>query len=267
MLRIAPPRTHSLALRTPDGEATFGRSHWRFFGRCPRDPDHVTGCRIVMSPKTITVTEAISHYLLDVTVSEPAVLRELREETLRLPGANMQIAPEQGQFMRLLVSLIGASRCIEVGVYTGYSSISVGLALPSNGLLVACDVDAETTAVARRYWEKAGIADRIRLELRPAAETLRQLIESNQAGSFDFAFVDADKEGYDGYYEQCLMLLRPGGLIAVDNALWDGNVADPLANDPSTRAIKALNRKVALDERVTSSLVPIGDGVLLARKK
>lgn len=220
-----------------------------------------------MSPKTIGVTEAVSKYLLEVTVSEPAVLRELREETMQLPGAHMQIAPEQGKFMQLLVTMLGASRCIEVGVYTGYSSLSVALALPSNGQLIACDVNPETTQVAERYWAKAGVSSRIRLELRPATETLWQLIESNQAGTFDFVFIDADKEAYDTYYEQSLLLLRAGGLIAIDNALWDGKVADAAANDPSTRAIKALNRKVASDERVTSSLVPIGDGVLLARKK
>lgn len=220
-----------------------------------------------MSPKTIAVTDAVSQYLLDVTLKEPAVLRELREETMKLPHANMQIAPEQGQFMRLLVEVIGASRCLEIGVFTGYSSLSVALALPSNGILVACDIDPKVTQVARRYWEKAGIVDRIRLELRPATETLWNLVESNQTGTFDFAFIDADKEAYDGYYEQCLMLLRPGGLVAIDNALWDGRVADPSADDPSTRAINALNHKVTHDERVTSSLVPIGDGLLLARKK
>jgi len=220
-----------------------------------------------MSPKTISVTDAISTYLRDVTVTEPEFLRELREETIKLPGAHMQIAPEQGQFMRLLVALVGASRCIEVGVYTGYSSVCVGLALPKQGLLVACDVNADTTRIAERYWARAGLSKVVRLELRPATETLAMLIETHQAGTFDFAFIDADKEAYDGYYEQCLVLLRAGGLIAIDNTLWSGRVVDPDANDPSTRAIKALNHKIAHDERVTSSLVPIGDGLTLARKK
>jgi predicted O-methyltransferase YrrM len=220
-----------------------------------------------MSPKTIAVTESISKYLLDVTVAEPEVLRQLRNETMDLAGANMQIAPEQGQFMRLLVSLLGASRCIEIGTYTGYSSISVGLALPPTGLLIACDVNPETSDIAKQYWQLAGLTEIMQLELRPAKETLDSLVASNQAGTFDFAFIDADKEAYDTYYEQCLILIRVGGLIAIDNALWDGRVADPLANDASTRAIKALNRKVTADSRVTSSLVPIGDGLLLARKK
>jgi caffeoyl-CoA O-methyltransferase len=220
-----------------------------------------------MSAKTIAVTDAISNYLLNVTVTEPEVLRQLRKETMSLPGANMQIAPEQGQFMRLLVSLLGASRCIEIGVYTGYSSISVALALPPNGLLVACDVNPNTSNIAKQYWQLAGLSGVIHLELRPATETLNSLIASNQTGTFDFAFIDADKEAYDEYYEQCLILIRAGGLIAIDNTLWDGRVADPLANDASTRSIKALNRKVAADSRVTSSLVPIGDGLLLARKK
>ena len=220
-----------------------------------------------MSPKTIALTEAVSRYLFDVTVNEPSILRELREETMKLPGANMQIAPEQGQFMRLLVELISASRCLEVGVYTGYSSLSVGLALPPDGRLIACDVNAETSSIAQRYWQRAGIAQKMQLELRPGAETLSRLIESNHACSFDFAFIDADKECYDVYYEHCLTLLRPGGLVAIDNALWDGRVADSSALDSSTVAIRALNAKISADDRVSSSLVPIGDGLLLARKK
>lgn len=220
-----------------------------------------------MSPKTIALTEAVSRYLFDVTVNEPSILRELREETMKLPGANMQIAPEQGQFMRLLVELISASRCLEVGVYTGYSSLSVGLALPPDGRLIACDVNAETSSIAQRYWQRAGIAQKMQLELRPGAETLSRLIESNHACSFDFAFIDADKECYDVYYEHCLTLLRPGGLVAIDNALWDGRVADSSALDSSTVAIRDLNAKVSADDRVSSSLVPIGDGLLLARKK
>ncbi len=220
-----------------------------------------------MSPKTITLTEAISRYLFDITVVESSVLRELREETRRLPHAHMQIAPEQGQFMRLLVQLLGARRCLEIGVFTGYSSISVGLALPADGLLVACDVNPETSSIAKRYWERAGLSHVIQLELRPAAETLTELVASNQCDTFDFAFIDADKEAYDTYYELCLKLLRPGGLVAVDNALWDGRVADDGILDSSTCAIRALNSKVSVDPRVFSSLVPIGDGLLLARKK
>jgi predicted O-methyltransferase YrrM len=220
-----------------------------------------------MSPKTLSITEAVSKYLLEVTVNEPEVLRELRDETSKLPGANMQIAPEQGKFMRLLVEILGAKRCLEVGVYTGYSSISVALGLPADGLLVACDVNADTSNVAKRYWDRAGVSSKVRLELRPATETLAQLIDSGNANSFDFAFIDADKQAYDSYYELCLKLLRPGGLIAIDNTLWSGRVADPTLLDTSTVAIRAINAKVAADSRVSSSLVPIGDGLLLARKK
>lgn len=220
-----------------------------------------------MSPKTISLSEAVSNYLQAVTVNEPPVLRELREETQKLPGAGMQIAPEQGQFMRLLVQLLGAKRCLEVGVYTGYSSISVALGLPADGLLIACDVNPETSSIARRYWERAGVLHKMRLELRPAVQTLTSLIDSKQSGSYDFAFIDADKESYEIYYELCLTLLRPGGLIALDNALWDGRVADPSVRDSSTSAIRAVNAKVIADDRVFSSLVPIGDGLLLARKK
>jgi caffeoyl-CoA O-methyltransferase len=220
-----------------------------------------------MSPKTLSITESVSNYLLEVTVTEPQVLRELRDETSKLPGANMQIAPEQGQFMRLLAEILGAKRCLEVGVYTGYSSTSVALALPADGLLIACDINAETSSIAKRYWERAGVLSKIRLELRPAAETLAHLIHSNQADTFDFAFIDADKEAYDTYYELCLKLLRPGGLITIDNTLWNGRVADPNATDTSTLAIRAINAKVVADSRVSSSLVPIGDGLLLARKR
>jgi caffeoyl-CoA O-methyltransferase len=219
-----------------------------------------------MSPKTISLTEAVSKYLFDVTVSEPPVLRDLREETQKMRGANMQIAPEQGQFMRLLVELLGAKRCLEVGVYTGYSSISVALGLPVDGLFIACDVNPETSNVAKRYWERAGILCSMQLELGPASETLTRLVDLDQEGSFDFAFIDADKESYDLYYELCLTLLRRGGLVAIDNALWDGRVADPTATDSSTIAIRAINAKVAADGRVSSSLIPIGDGLLLARK-
>lgn len=220
-----------------------------------------------MSPKTISLTESVSKYLFDVTVNEPPVLRDLREETQKMRGANMQIAPEQGQFMRLLVEILGAKRCLEVGVYTGYSSISVALALPADGLLIACDVNPETSNIAKRYWEEAGILRKMQLELRPASETLSRLIDLQQEGSFDFAFIDADKESYDIYYELCLTLIRRGGLIAIDNALWDGRVADPSATDSSTIAIREINAKVAADSRVSSSLIPIGDGLLLARKK
>jgi predicted O-methyltransferase YrrM len=219
-----------------------------------------------MSTRTTEVTDAVWHFMLDQT-HEPEVLARLRRETADMPLARMQIAPEQGRFMGFLVELIGARRCLEIGVFTGYSSTVTALALPPDGRLVACDVSEEFTAVARRYWAEAGVTDKIELRLGPALDTLQRLIEGGAQGSFDFAFVDADKENYDGYYELCLTLLRPGGLIAVDNALWGGSVADPGAQSETTRAIRALDVKASADPRVSSALVPIGDGLLLARKR
>jgi predicted O-methyltransferase YrrM len=220
-----------------------------------------------VSAKTIPVTDAIWQYLLDVTVREPAVLTKLRDETGRMPRGGMQISPEQGQFMALLVELIGARRAIEVGVFTGYSSLRVALALPADGKLVACDVSEEFTNVARRYWREAGVESKVDLRLGPALATLNALIAEGGRGTYDFAFIDADKSNYDGYYERCLELMRPGGLIAVDNTLWSGAVADSSKQDPDTRAIRELNAKIPDDPRVSSSLVPIGDGLLLARKR
>jgi predicted O-methyltransferase YrrM len=220
-----------------------------------------------VSAKTIPVTDAIWQYLLDVTVREPAVLTKLRDETGRMPRGGMQISPEQGQFMALLVELIGARRAIEVGVFTGYSSLRVALALPADGKLVACDVSEEFTNVARRYWREAGVESKVDLRLGPALATLNALIAEGGRGTYDFAFIDADKSNYDGYYERCLELMRPGGLIAVDNTLWSGAVADASKQDPDTRAIRELNAKIPDDPRVSSSLVPIGDGLLLARKR
>jgi caffeoyl-CoA O-methyltransferase len=184
-----------------------------------------------------------------------------------MPAAGMQISPEQGQLLRLLVETIGARRCLEVGVFTGYSSTCVALSLPAGGRLVACDVSAEYTDVARRYWRLAGVEGRVELRLAPALETLDGLLAAGDAGSFDFAFIDADKENYLAYYERCLDLLRPGGLLAIDNVLWDGSVADPSNTAASTRAIRVLNERLRGDERVSISLVPIGDGLFLARKR
>jgi caffeoyl-CoA O-methyltransferase len=220
-----------------------------------------------MSARTISLDAKLYDYLLAVSVREPRVLAELREETALLPSAGMQISPEQGQLMRLLVELMGARRCLEVGVFTGYSSTCTALAMPDGGKLIACDVSAEYTDVARRYWRRAGVEQRIDLRLGPALETLDALIAGGQAASFDFAFVDADKESYLGYYERCLTLLRAGGLLAIDNVLWGGSVADPTVTSPSTQAIRALNEHIQRDERVSISLVPIGDGLFLARKR
>jgi caffeoyl-CoA O-methyltransferase len=213
------------------------------------------------------MTDAIHRYIVEATLVESEVLRELREETDRLPMRGMQVAPEQGQFMALLVELIGARRTIEIGVFTGYSSIAVALALPLDGKLVACDVNEEWTDIARRYWQKAGVLSKIQLVLRPALSTLDELISHGETGQYDFAFLDADKQNNDGYYERCLRLLRPGGLIAIDNSLWGGSVADPTNQSEDTLAIRSLNQKIRDDRRVTMSLVPIGDGLLLARKR
>ena len=218
-----------------------------------------------MSNKTLCITEDLYVYMLSVSLREPDILRELRAETAQDENANMQISPEQGQFMGLLVKLLGAERTLDIGVYTGYSSLCIALALPKRGRVIACDVNREWTDMARRYWLKAGMEDRIELHLAPARQTLEDLLRQG-ADSFDFAFIDADKINYDMYYEYCLQLIRPGGLIAIDNVLWDGAVADPAIKDADTLAIRALNKKIHLDRRVEISLVPIADGLGLVRK-
>ena len=221
----------------------------------------------IMSKQTIGLDDRLYNYLLSVSLREPEILRQLRQETNNHPQAIMQISPEQSQFMALLVQLVGAKKTLEVGVFTGYSSLSVALALPPDGKIIACDVSEEYTAIARRYWQKAGVADKIDLRLAPALETLDRLLADGQAETFDFAFIDADKVNYEGYYERSLQLVRPGGLIAIDNVLWGGKVADSQFQDSSTLAIRALNQKLHHDERVTLSLVPIADGVTLALKR
>jgi predicted O-methyltransferase YrrM len=220
-----------------------------------------------MSKKTLGLDNQLYDYLLSVSLREPDLLRQLREETARHPAAIMQISPEQGQFMALLVQLLGATKTLDIGVFTGYSSLSVALALPANGKIIACDVSEDDTAIARRYWQAAGVTDKIDLRLAPALETLDELLASGQAGTFDFAFIDADKRNYDAYYERSLQLIRPGGLIAIDNVLWAGRVADPQEQDNQTNTIRAFNEKLHHDERVTLSLVPIADGLTLALKR
>jgi caffeoyl-CoA O-methyltransferase len=217
--------------------------------------------------KTLGLSNTLYNYLLSVSLREPDVLQQLREETARLPMAMMQIAPEQGQFMALLVQLLNARKTLDVGVFTGYSSLCVALALPPDGKIVACDVNEDYTAIARPYWESAGVADKIDLRIAPALETLDNLLASGQAGTFDFAFIDADKENYEGYYERSLQLIRPGGLIAIDNVLWSGRVAKPQVQDADTQAIRAFNNKLHHDERVNLSLVPVSDGLTLALKR
>ncbi|RYU57754.1 SAM-dependent methyltransferase [Methylolobus aquaticus] len=219
-----------------------------------------------MANKSVGLSDPLYQYLLTNSVRESPLLAELREETSALPGAGMQITPEQGQFMALLVRLTGTRRIIEIGVFTGYSSLAMALALPEGGQLVACDINPDWTAIAQGYWTRAGVADRIELRLGPALQTLDSLLASGEAGHFDLAFIDADKTAYDGYYERCLELLRPGGLILIDNVLWGGRVADATHSDPDTIAIRALNAKIRDDQRVSCSLVPIADGLMLALK-
>jgi predicted O-methyltransferase YrrM len=221
-----------------------------------------------MANSFLGLDERIEDYLMNNSLREPDVLRRLREETVAgNPHAEMSVAPIQGQFMTLLVKLIGAVKTLEVGVFTGYSSLCTALALPPHGRVVACDVNEEWTSVARRYWAEAGVADKITLRLAPAVETLDALLRDGQAGTFDFAFIDADKRNYDNYYERALKLMRRGGLIIFDNMLWSGKVADPGVRDADTVALRALNEKLHHDERVFVSLLPLRDGVSLAVKQ
>jgi caffeoyl-CoA O-methyltransferase len=220
-----------------------------------------------MSNATLGLPEELHAYLLDVGVREPDLLRQLRDETAAMPEHDMQIAPEQGALMALLVELTGARRCLEVGTFTGYSSLSVALALPADGRLVCIDLSREWTDVARRYWAQAGVADKIELRLGPALDTLDAMVAEGQAGTFDFAFLDADKDNYPAYADRILTLLRRGGLMAIDNVFWGGEVADPEVDDASVRGIRVLNQMLASDERVSLAMVPIADGLTLARKR
>jgi caffeoyl-CoA O-methyltransferase len=206
-------------------------------------------------------------YMLRVSLREPDVMRRLREETAKLPEHGMQVSPEQGQFMTFLVGALGVKNALEIGTFTGYSSLAVASALPDDGKLVACDVSDEWTGMARRYWREAKIESRIELRLGPAVDTLDQLLAEGKKDFFDFAFVDADKGNYTEYYERCLLLVRKGGIIAFDNVLWSGRVADPSDTSGSTRALRALNDRIAKDERVAVTLLPIGDGLTLTRKR
>ena len=219
-----------------------------------------------MPNKFLSLTEQLDDYIVSVSRREADVLRRLREETTRHPQAQMQISPEQGQFTALLVQLMGAKRTLEVGVFTGYSSLCTALALPADGQIIACDISEEYTQIARRYWVEAGVADKITLHLGPARATLDELLREGQAETFDFAFIDADKENYVSYYEQALRLVRAGGLIVIDNVLWKGRVADPADQEKDTVAIRRLNEKLHRDERISLSLVPFADGITLALK-
>jgi predicted O-methyltransferase YrrM len=219
-----------------------------------------------MARRSLELDDRLYEYLVQFGTRESDLLKDLRAETAKLPGAGMQIGPEQGAFMGLLVELIGVKRALEIGTFTGYSSLCIAGALPADGKLICCDVSEEYTRVARDYWRRAGLESKIELRLGPAVATLDALIEAS-VPEFDFAFIDADKTNYGNYYERALKLVRPGGLIAIDNVLWGGDVAKPEENDEDTQAIRAVNEKVRNDERVTLALAPIGDGLTLARKR
>ncbi len=219
-----------------------------------------------MSSRTLNLTDTIYQYLLNTSLREHPEQIALREATRTHPYATMQISPEQGQFMAMLVRLIGARRTIEVGVFTGYSALSVALALPEDGKVLACDISDDFTRVGVPHWHAAGVGHKIELQLAPAVSTLDARIAAGEQGQYDFAFIDADKSSYDSYYERCLVLVRNGGLIAIDNTLWSGKVAEP-SEDGDTRAVQALNSKLHRDGRVDISMLPIGDGLTLARKR
>ena len=220
-----------------------------------------------MSNQTINLSDTLYQYMLSISLHEPAILKSLRETTHELSSHEMQISPEQGQLMAFLIELTGAKKTLEIGVYTGYSSLVVALALPEMGKVIACDINTETSAIAHDFWQKAGIAHKIELKLAPALETLDNLIEQDQSNNFDFIFIDADKQNYLNYYERSLTLLRPGGLMLVDNVLWSGRVADTHVQDKQTQAIRTFNHAIYQDKRISMCLIPIGDGLTLIRKR
>ena len=220
-----------------------------------------------MSRKTLGLSDDLHEYLLSVSLRESEMMTRLRKDMAEHPESQMQIAPEQAQFFQFLVRLIGARRSLEIGVFTGYSALAVAEVLPPNGTLVACDVNEEYTDVARRYWREAGVEERIDLRIAPAEETLSELLDNGQAGTFDFVFIDADKESYDTYYEQSLQLLRPGGVLALDNMFRGGQVTEPAPDDESIQAIRRLNEKLHGDERIDLTVLPLADGVTLAMKR
>lgn len=225
-----------------------------------------TGKEAFMSRTSFALPEALHAYLLAVGTRPDAVRLGLREATNALPNSGMQISTEQGEFMDLLIKLMGATKCLEVGTFTGYSALVTAQALPETGKLICCDVSDEYTAIGKPFWAKAGVAHKIDLRIAPATETLDALLADGQAETFDFMFIDADKHNYDSYYERGLQLLRPGGLIGIDNTLWSGKVIDNEAQDADTVALRALNAKIHADVRVQVSMLPIGDGLTLCRK-
>jgi predicted O-methyltransferase YrrM len=220
-----------------------------------------------MSKQTTGLAETLADYIQSISLREPDILKQLREETVKLSMARMQISPEQGQLMALLVQLMGAKKTLEIGVFTGYSALAVALALPVDGKMIACEISEEYTAIAKDFWGRAGVSEKIDLRIAPALETLEKLIAEGKAGSFDLAFIDADKRNYENYYERALTLLRPGGLILIDNVLWSGKVVDPTITDKQTQAIREFNQKLHQDSRISLSVVAIADGLTLALKR
>ena len=220
-----------------------------------------------MTRRTIALTDDLYDYYLDVAIREDEVHRRLREETGKLENAQMQISPEQGQFMTLFVAAMGAKTALEIGTFTGYSALCIAEGLPDDGELIACDIDEEWPSFGKRYWAEAGVGHKVEFRAGPASDTLSALIAEGREGDFDFVFIDADKRGLEDYYEKSLRLVRPGGVIAVDNTLWSGKVADPSVSDEATKSIRGFNARVIDDQRVSLSLVPIGDGLTLLRKR
>jgi len=220
-----------------------------------------------MSKQTTGLEQTLADYIQSISLREPDILRQLREETAKLSMARMQISPEQGQLMALLVQLMGAKKTLEIGVFTGYSALAVALVLPDDGKVIACDISEEYTAIAKDFWGRAGVSEKIDLRIAPALETLEKLIIEGEAESFDLAFIDADKRNYENYYERALILLRPGGLILIDNVLWSGKVTDPTIMDKQTQAIREFNQKLHQDSRISLSLIVIADGLTLALKR
>ena len=220
-----------------------------------------------MTKQTTGLEKTLADYIQSISLREADILKQLREETAKLSMARMQISPEQGQLMALLVQLMGAKKTLEIGVFTGYSALAVALALPDDGKVIACDISEEYTAIAKDFWERAGVSEKIDLRIAPALETLDQLISEDETGSFDLAFIDADKRNYENYYERALRLLRPGGLILIDNVLWSGKVVDPTITDKQTQAIREFNQKLHQDSRISLSLIAIADGLTLVLKR
>jgi predicted O-methyltransferase YrrM len=220
-----------------------------------------------MTKQTTGLEKTLADYIQSISLREPDILKQLREETAKLSMARMQISPEQGQLMALLVQLMGAKKTLEIGVFIGYSALAVALALPVDGKVIACEISEEYTAIAKDFWGRAGVLEKIDLRIAPALETLEKLITEGEAGSFDLAFIDADKRNYENYYERVLTLLRPGGLILIDNVLWSGKVADPTITDKQTQAIREFNQKLHQDSRISLSLIAIADGLTLALKR